>query len=164
MMGSGKSTVGRLLAARLGWELVDTDDAIVARAGRPIADIFTQDGEQAFRDMETEAVREAAGRRNAVLALGGGAVLRPENRDAIWASCWVVWLLAAPEEHLSRVAQSERRPLLESHADPVEAARRILKLREPLYSLAHWTEDTTHRTPDEIADSIARQWALRRIT
>jgi shikimate kinase len=158
MMGSGKSTVGRLLAERLGWRLIDTDERIVAAAGRSIADIFEQDGEPAFRDMETRAVLEATAGKHAVLALGGGAILRPENREAIWAACWVVWLSASPEEHFARVSKSERRPLLESHADPVAAARRILHAREPLYALAHWKEDTTGRAPDEIAESLERRW------
>lgn len=156
MMGSGKSTVGRLLAQRLGWRFIDTDARIVRAAGKSIARIFEEDGEEAFRDLESRIVREAAEEHRAVIALGGGAILREENRDAIWRHGFVVWLSASPEEHFARVSKSERRPLLESHGDPVEAARRILKFREPLYALADIKEDTTGRTPDAIAEALAR--------
>jgi shikimate kinase len=161
MMGSGKSTVGRLLAARLGWALIDTDERIVADVGKSIAEIFEQDGEPAFRAMEAAVVASAASEPEAVIALGGGAILNDASRETLMSSSWVVWLRATPEEHFERVARSERRPLLESHDDPVEAARKILARRAPVYSQAHWTEDTTGRTPEEIADSLARTWRNR---
>jgi shikimate kinase len=158
MMGSGKSTVGRLLAERLGWTLIDTDDRVVAEAGKPIAEIFEQDGEPAFRALEARVVASAASEPEAVIALGGGAILHDASREALLSGSWVVWLRATPEEHFERVASSERRPLLEAHGDPVEAARKILARREPIYSQAHWTEDTTGRAPAEIADNLARTW------
>jgi shikimate kinase len=161
MMGSGKSTVGRLLAERLGWTLIDTDERIVAEVGKPIADIFRDDGEPAFRAIEARVVAVASEEREAVIALGGGAILREDSRDRLWSNGGVVWLSASPEENEARAAQSERRPLLEGHADRVEAARTILRQREPLYALAHWKEDTSGRTPEEIATSLERQWRLR---
>jgi shikimate kinase len=144
MMGSGKTNVGRALAANLGWRFVDTDGEIVAAEGRAIADIFAIDGENAFRDMETAAILNATSGEHAVIATGGGAILREENRTALYERCWVVWLAATPEEHVRRVLNSERRPVLERYADPVEGAREVLAARISHYSQADLTVDTTN--------------------
>jgi shikimate kinase len=161
MMGSGKSSVGSALAQRLGWRFLDTDAAIIASTGRAIPAIFAEDGEEVFRDLETTAVCDSVAGEGAVIATGGGAILREGNRDLLWCRCWVVWLTASPEEHARRVLQSERRPVLDRYADPVEGARQVLAAREPLYSLAHLTVDTTGLTVDEVVTNIHNAWLLR---
>src|SRR5688572_15249289 len=99
-MGTGKSTVGRRLARRLGWTFVDTDELIEQREGRSIPDIFAQDGEPAFRDLETELARDLANSKNQVIATGGGMVLREENLRALEQAGAVVLLEAGIEEIL----------------------------------------------------------------
>lgn len=161
MMGSGKSAVGAALAARLGWRFVDTDAMVVASEGRAIADIFARDGEEAFRRMETEAVRVAASGTETVIATGGGAVLRPENRDTLWARCFVVWLTATPEEHVERTARGQRRPVLDRADDRLEAVRRLLSEREPLYALADHREDTSGRSVTSIVEELLSRWSAQ---
>lgn len=163
MMGSGKSAVGAALAARLGWRLVDTDALIVERQGRAIADIFATDGEVAFRRMEAAAVREAAAATHTVIATGGGAILREENRAALWSRCLVVWLTATPEEHAERTARGETRPLLEGPEDRLASIRRLLNERSPLYALADIVEPTSGRTPEDIAETLAARWQAQYI-
>lgn len=158
MMGSGKSSVGAALAKALGWEFVDTDAKIVAEAGCEIHAIFDEDGEETFRDLETIAIRRAVCGEHAVIATGGGAILRSENREVLWARCWVVWLTATTEDHASRVQQSERRPVLERYSDPVEGARQVLAARKPLYSLAHHTVHTTGLSIEEVVAAILATW------
>ena len=154
MMGSGKSSVGRLLAERLGWEFIDTDAMIVDGAGKSIAGIFADEGEKAFRDLEVQAIASAAGREHCIIATGGGAVLRPENREALWRRCRLVWLKVSADTAVARASQGERRPLLES-PDPVASARAILRQRESLYGLADFSVDTDGLTARETADRIA---------
>ncbi|HOC31416.1 MAG TPA: shikimate kinase [Armatimonadota bacterium] len=157
MMGSGKSSVGRLLAERLGWEFIDTDAMIVDGAGKSIAGIFADEGEKAFRDLEVQAIASAAGREHCIIATGGGAVLRPENREALWRRCRVVWLKVSPDEAVARAANGDRRPLLES-PDPAASARAILQQRECFYALADVAVDTNGLTAEETAYRIAGLW------
>ena len=158
MMGSGKSSVGIALAECLGWRFVDTDAAIVAATGRAISEIFATEGEEAFRNLETSALCNAVAGEQAVIATGGGAILRLRNREILWSRCWVVWLAASPAEHARRVLQSERRPVLDRYSDPVEGARELLAAREPFYSLAHHTVDTTGLTIDGVVSAIYSAW------
>src|ERR1043166_7259093 len=102
MMGSGKTTVGKLVAERTGMEFIDLDETIVERAGRPIPAIFELDGEEAFRRMETDALREALSATHAVIATGGGIVTRAENRRLLRQIGTVFWLDAPADELLSR--------------------------------------------------------------
>src|SRR5262245_31375942 len=111
--GTGKSTVAHLLAERLGWRSVDSDERIEELAGCSIADIFASQGEGAFRDLESQVVAELAAGDQTVLSLGGGAVLRPENRATLAAAGPMVWLTASPETLWGRI-----------QADPETAARR----------------------------------------
>src|SRR5262245_20065648 len=114
--GTGKTTVARLLALQLGWEWVDADVEIQLRAGKSIATIFADDGETAFRDLESLVTVALAGRNRIVIATGGGVVLREENRRRLRLSGKVVWLMAAPQTIMARMAQDsstgERRPAL----------------------------------------------------
>jgi shikimate kinase len=149
-MGSGKSTVGPLLAARLGWGFRDLDAWIEARAGRRIAELF-RDGEEGFRELEAEAARQAAGLTRHVVASGGGAFARPETRALLRsgpATC--VWLRAGLDTLLARTPGDGSRPLAGSR----ETMARLLAERESSYRKADWIVDTTTAAPEEVARTI----------
>lgn len=157
--GTGKSTVARLVAARLGWEWHDADAEIERRAGKSIRQIFDDEGEPVFRDWETAVVRDLAQRERCVLALGGGAVVREQNR-AFLAGSIVVWLRAEPATLARRIAgdasTTDRRPNLTAHGG-VEEIERLMAAREPIYhGLARHAVETEGKSPDEVADIIFR--------
>jgi shikimate kinase len=158
-MGSGKTTVGRLLAARLGWAFADLDDRIVRAAGRPVAEIFAREGEPAFRQRETEALRSAAAERRTVLATGGGAACRDENLAVMLGAGRVVALGVSPAEAVRRAGRASGRPLLDGAAEPTAAAAGLLAAREPFYAQAHFRVDTDGRAPAQIVEQIAAQLA-----
>ncbi|MFP4560526.1 MAG: shikimate kinase [Thiohalorhabdus sp.] len=153
-MGSGKSTVGRALAQRLGAELVDLDAVIVERAGRAIPEIFAAEGEAGFRDREQAALEEVAARPGPlVVATGGGVVLREANRRTMAANGTVVYLRADVETLLERTAGDANRPLLQVN-DPRAKLEALQAEREPLYRQAHLIVDTPGRTAQEVAEEI----------
>jgi shikimate kinase len=153
-MGSGKSEVGRRLARRLGRAFVDTDELIEARAGKSVASIFAEDGEAAFRRFEREAVVEATRRGDAVVALGGGAVLDPDNVAALRAAGIVICLTARPDTILTRVGRGLERPLL-AGGDPRATITRLLVERKAAYdAAADWTVDTSDSSVDEVVEDI----------
>ena len=159
--GTGKTTVGWLLASRLGWNFADADDLVEA-AGKSIAEIFASEGESGFRDREAAAIRELCGRDRLVLATGGGAVLQPANRECLRDAGFVAWLVASPETVWSRLqsdpATSARRPNLTA-AGGLEEIRALITAREPLYrELAHFTVETDRPSPEEVADAILTAW------
>ncbi len=138
-MGAGKSKVGRLVAEQLTIPFVDTDDLIEARTGRSIADIFSTDGEAAFRRIETEAIVEALSGDQKVIALGGGAATREENWEIIErAGAFTVYLKASPSTILERVADHTHRPLLAglTRDEMLAKITRMLAEREPRYERA----------------------------
>ncbi|HST66584.1 MAG TPA: shikimate kinase [Mycobacteriales bacterium] len=148
---AGKTTVGRLLASRLGVDFADTDDLVVARAGKPVSEIFVDDGEAAFRALEEVAVAEGLG-RDGVLALGGGAVLSAPTR-ALLAGHPVVFLSAGVPASANRVGLNRDRPLL--LGNPRQQLRALLDARLPLYQeVAAATVETDELTPDEVADAV----------
>ncbi|MET7285895.1 shikimate kinase [Streptomyces sp. NPDC005573] len=147
-MGVGKSTVGRLLAERLGTGYRDTDDDIVATAGRTIAEIFVDDGEDAFRAMEKEAVRTALAEHAGVLALGGGAVLDADTRGLL-AGQRVVYLSMDVEEAVRRTGLNVARPLLA--INPRKQWRELMEARRHLYEeVATAVVPTDGLTPQEV--------------
>jgi shikimate kinase len=155
--GAGKSTVGPLLAARLGVGFVETDQQVEAVAGKPVGDIFIEDGEVAFRAMEREAVAQAVTQRGQVVALGGGAVLDPGTQRLL-AGLPVVYLATGFAAAAKRVGMDRPRPLL--IGNPRGRLRELLEQRLPIYeSLARVTVITDDRAPEEIADEIAAQIA-----
>ena len=152
-MGSGKSTVGRLLADSLGCPFLDLDDLIVKKAGKSIPDIFAQDGEPAFRQLEARLLRQTVEKyaeTTAVLALGGGAVMTPASASLLHDKTVCIYLRATLDTLLQRLAgETAGRPL----ADDAMASR--LAEREPIYEeTAHVIIDTDGLSPDEVADEI----------
>jgi shikimate kinase len=159
-MGSGKSTVGRALADRLGWELIDFDEEIERAQGRPIAEIFRQAGEAAFRRLEAQLTDRLRDRRNAVMAPGGGWMVRPDLVDTLRPGSLIVWLRARPETLYRRhLGQGVPRPLLAVER-PREAIDGILAEREAHYKKAHATVDTDEKDPATVADEIVARLRL----
>lgn len=158
LMGSGKTTVGRIVADRRGWEFLDSDEVIEASTGRTVREIWLDDGEPAFRRLETAALRVALDDPdNSVIAAAGGVVLSEENRAALnGADALVVWLTADTSVLAARASRGDHRPLLDE--DPEGALRAMAAAREPLYrEVADVAIDVGERTPDEIADEIEKQ-------
>jgi shikimate kinase len=150
--GAGKTTVGQLVAAALDTSFRDTDADIVARAGKPVPEIFVDDGEDAFRAMERAAVATALSTADGVLALGGGAVLAPETR-ALLRGHVVVFLSVELSDSVSRVGLGPGRPLLA--VNPRATLKALLEQRRPLYlEVATHTVVTDGRGPDEIAAEV----------
>jgi shikimate kinase len=157
LSGSGKSTVARLLARRLGWRFVDTDQAIQRLSGMTVQEIFHTRGEPAFRTLESETIAEVCRRSRQVIATGGGAFVSGVNRAVLSNGNLVVYLESRPEtlaERLSRNLGREPRPLLE-RGDLVERLADLGRQREEQYRTAHHVVETDQRTPREVVDVIA---------
>lgn len=155
-MGAGKTTVAHLLAERWGVEVRDTDADIVAAQGRPISDIFVDDGEPFFRELEVAAVATALAEHDGVLALGGGAVMDPRTRDAL-AGHRVVFLSVGLAEAVKRVGLgAPGRPML--LGDVRARVKALLDERTPVYeSVATLRVDTDGRTPAQVVDQIIEE-------
>ena len=157
-MGSGKSTVGPLLGDELGWRYVDADEVVEARAGRPIARIFREDGEAAFRRLEDEVTRGLLTESSVVIASGGGWPCAEGRLDAVGEGGLSIWLRVRPDTALQRTREQARiwkteRPLL-SVERPLERIRELLRQREPFYGRADWTVSTEGRSPREVARMV----------
>lgn len=151
-MGSGKSTVGELLAQRLGVAYRDTDADIVAAQGREISDIFVDEGEPYFRELEREAVAAAVAGHDGVLALGGGAILDEKTRELL-TGLPVAYLSMDAEEAVRRVGLGAARPLLA--INPRRQWRELMEARRPLYTeVARVEVATDDRTPEEVAQAV----------
>jgi shikimate kinase len=156
-MGTGKTEVGRRLAHTLGRPFVDTDRLIEAKAGRRIAEIFATDGEARFRALEREAVAEACGIADAVVATGGGALADPESHGRLATAGPIVCLTATPREILKRVGDARTRPLLascRSAAERLERIEALLAARAAVYRSATHTIDTTGLTVDQVVGRV----------
>lgn len=154
MPATGKTTVGRLLASRLGRRFVDLDKAIEEAAGMTVADIFRTEGEPAFRRRETDALRVALSSGGAVLATGGGAACREENLALMLDAGFVVSLEAPPEEIVRRTGRASGRPLLDGAADPVAVVAELHRQRASFYARAHVRIDTVGKSAEAVAAEI----------
>jgi shikimate kinase/3-dehydroquinate synthase len=158
--GTGKSACASFIAERLGWDCADTDDMVQQVTGKRILEIFHEGGEERFRDLELEAVRDACRRDNVVVATGGGAILREENRRAMADGGFVVCLEARPESILRRLTAGSRaldRPLLATE-DPLSRIRELKYARQHLYALCDWTVHTDALTPNQTAEEVLRSY------
>ncbi len=159
---TGKTSVGREVARRLRWAFVDTDEEIVARAGKPVPDIFAQDGEGRFRALEREVLQDFASRQRVVISTGGGIVLEPGNRQLMLERGMVVCLEAKPETIYHRLRTAETgssgdaaRPLLAGE-NPLERIRYLKEFRQPYYAMGDWTIHTDNLTTEGVVEEVLR--------
>jgi 3-dehydroquinate synthase len=160
--GTGKSVIARLVAERLDWQIIDTDDLVENVAGRPIPEIFEHDGEPRFRELEANAVRDACTREKAVVSVGGGAVLRSDNRRLLADGGFIVCLEARPKTIVSRLRGGAGdnpldRPLLVG-PDPLDRIRELKAARQAYYALADHTVHTDDLSPEQVATGVLRAW------
>jgi shikimate kinase/3-dehydroquinate synthase len=160
--GTGKSLVAKEVARRLNWDFLDTDDEIVEQTGKPIAEIFRQDGEGKFRELERDTIRKACQQKQTVIAIGGGAIVDPQNYELLAKTGVIVCLEAKPEtiyERLFRAAarspETEVRPLLATD-NPLERIRQLKASRQPYYAKADWTIHTNGLSISEVAEEVIR--------
>ncbi len=154
-MGSGKSSVGRLLSSLTGFALVDTDNLVAQEARLSIPEIFRRHGEQHFRELETAALRGLVGRIGLIVATGGGIIISPENRALLPQIGPVVWLDASPD-HLHQRVRHSKRPLLQT-GDPRGTLLELYKAREHLYREAATVRiDSSHLTHRQTAQAVLK--------
>ncbi len=156
-MGTGKSTVGRLVAARLSRPFTDMDAEIERRAGQSIPAIFATQGEAAFRQMERALCLELAAQRGLVIATGGGALLDPTSRQAMLQSGLVICLTATPEALLKRLSADQDRPLLQA-PDPAVRLRELLDARAEAYATLPHHVDTSALSVQETVEAVLSLW------
>ena len=159
LMGAGKSTIGRRLAARLGLSFADADDEIERAAGRSIADIFDEFGETGFRDGERRVIARLVEEPPRVIATGGGAFMDDRTRALVLERCIAVWLDSDPETLAERVSRRGHRPLLKGK-EPLSFLRRLADERNPIYAQAHLAvrsdgEMSHDRMVDQILEALA---------
>ncbi|MEW6463700.1 shikimate kinase AroK [Pseudomonas khazarica] len=153
-MGAGKSTIGRLLAKELRVPFKDSDKEIEQRTGADIPWIFDVEGEQGFREREQAVIAELSMQDGLVLATGGGAVMRPENRQALHAGGRVVYLHTSVDQQIDRTSRDRNRPLLRT-ANPAQVLRDLMTLRDPLYrEVADIIIETDERPPRMVVQEI----------
>jgi 3-dehydroquinate synthase len=158
--GTGKSATAPIIAAKLGWQFFDTDEAVERDAGKQILEIFRDEGEDAFRQRESSALASACSQQDLVVSTGGGAILRPENRRLMAQAGFIVCLEARPETILERLegrADDEPldRPLLAT-ANPLSRIQELKQARQELYALCDWAVHTDALTPEEVSDEVVR--------
>lgn len=153
--GTGKSTVGKLLAARLGRELVSTDAEIIKRAKRTIPEIVTQEGWEYFRNLESDICRELASRDKLVIDTGGGAILRTQNVEALKKNGTVFWLTASVETIGKRIGGDNQRPSLTGAKSFVDEIQDVLRERAPNYqAAADYTIATDDRSINQLVETL----------
>ncbi|MBH5316807.1 shikimate kinase [Paenibacillus sp. GSMTC-2017] len=156
-MGTGKSSVSRLLAEQLGCARIDVDEEIERSENKKISAIFEIDGEEGFREIESRVLQRLLTTSEvSVIATGGGAVLRDSNRQDMLDNGYVVALKASPDQIVSRVMNDESRPLL--NGDVHSRVSSLLEQRKTAYDFAHCTIDTTELTVEDVVSKIVSQW------
>ena len=158
-MGTGKSSVGQMLAAALHFTFLDTDHAIETRAGKTIADIFAQDGEPAFREWERSLVQELTQRKKTIISTGGGLAADDANLVSLKTHALVVCLWASPEKIWERVRNQTHRPLLNG-PEPLAKIKSLLAAREPFYRQADVLMNTELRSVREVAQQVIHQFHM----
>ena len=158
-MGTGKTSVGRIVADQLHFEYVDTDELIQSQTGRSITDIFTKEGEPAFRALEQKTVEELVGRMKTVISTGGGLPVNPKNLASLKSHALVVSLWSSPEKIWERVRHQSHRPLLHDK-NPQAKIRELLDAREPFYKQADVLLNTDLRSVREVAQQVVHQFRL----
>jgi shikimate kinase len=158
-MGTGKSSVGQLVAHQLHFTLLDTDQVIEARTGKTISDIFAKDGEAAFRDLEKKIVAELITRKKTVISTGGGLPVNPDNLASLKGHSLVVCLWASAEKIWERVRSQSHRPLL-NEPDPLAKIKQLLEQREPFYRQADVLLNTEMRAVKDVAQQVVHQYHL----
>jgi shikimate kinase len=156
-MGTGKSSIGRLVAARLQFEFVDTDAWIEARADMTIPQLFAEEGEAAFRQHEQAVVEALRARQRLVIATGGGLGANPANLQSLRTHAWIVCLCASPQIIWNRTRHHDHRPLLQT-PDPPARIRELLAQREPVYRQADLLVSTEFRSASEVAQFLVTQF------
>ncbi|CAN5390823.1 shikimate kinase [soil metagenome] len=162
-MGSGKTTVGKVLAETLGYQFVDMDALIEKSAGKKITKIFEEDGEEGFRAIERDIAASLGGSKSKVIATGGGAVLDPQNRLVFRKLGHTVYLKATARELYQRVKNDTGRPLLQKSDDPKKEIARLLQEREEHYMDADIIIDTEDLSVEEVADALIDELAKRTV-
>ncbi len=157
-MGSGKTTVGHLLAELLGFEFIDTDRAIEKRSHKRVQEIFAEDGEAAFRKLEADLVMELEATDRSVISTGGGLVVNPANLESLRKHALVACLWASAETIFERVRSQSHRPLLHT-PDPLATIRELLNRRAPFYKEADLLVGVDFRAPQETARNVAAAFA-----
>lgn len=158
-MGSGKSTVGHMLAMMLGFRFIDTDDQVEHQVGKKISEIFATEGEEKFRFYERQVLEQLNTVERSIISTGGGLVTRPGNLELLQQHSLVVCLWASPETIYNRVAHQTHRPLL-AGADPKAKIVEMLKARAPFYRQADVLVSSDFRSPREVAIHIIHQFRL----
>lgn len=157
-MGTGKTTVGKIVAQKIGFDFIDVDETIERLTGMKISDIFSKFGEARFRDIETEIIKLITKKTGQVIATGGGAVLRDENIQALKKNGIIFCLEASEEVIFERVKESTDRPLLKVEK-PLERIRELLCQRKSRYGLSDFVINTDRLTINEVAEKIVREFA-----
>jgi len=166
--GTGKSLVAREVAQRLNWDFIDTDEEIVKQAGKPIVEVFQQDGESKFRELEREAIRKACQQGQRVISIGGGAIVDPQNYELLAQNGLIICLEAKPETIYQRLfrnttydSEPEIRPLL-TNDNPLERISELKASRQPYYANVDWTIHTDNLSVTEVAEEVIKGWGLLR--
>ncbi|QAR34280.1 shikimate kinase [Geovibrio thiophilus] len=154
-MGTGKSTVGRLVAQKLGMEFCDTDAMVEEKSGMTISQIFDEMDEDAFRGMETDVLKEITERKNLVVSTGGGIVVTRGNMELMRSAGSLITLMASPEQIFDRIKDDKGRPLLQV-ANPLDEIKQLIYDRAPFYINTDCIVETTELSPEDAAEEIIR--------
>ena len=155
MMGAGKTTVGELLATKLNRELKDIDRVIEQEQKKSIIEIFTDDGEEAFRKLESETIEKFSNMSDLIISTGGGALEKANNLSNLQKNGIIIYLKADIEELYKRVKNETQRPLLKEQ-DPLEVIKKLIKKREKFYLMANITIITDNKSPEKITEEIIK--------
>lgn len=155
MMGAGKTTVGELLATKLNRELKDIDRVIEQEQKKSIIEIFTDDGEEAFRKLESETIEKFSNMSDLIISTGGGALEKANNLSNLQKNGIIIYLKADIEELFKRVKNETQRPLLKEQ-DPLEVIKKLIKKREKFYLMADITIITDNKSPEKITEEIIK--------